>query len=94
MKIIWDTIRFHLVGFVDRRGRDQVIAERRLHDRVIEQHYRERVARNPKEQRRVAGKRWERCAAPGLIREGQDSRTRPSALEHALTAPSMLRRQA
>lgn len=95
MKITWNTIRFRIVGFIDRRGHDQVIAERRRRDHVIEQQYRQRVAMNPKEQRRLASeRRWERCAAPGLIRERQTaSQVRPSALEQALTAPAMFRRQ-
>ena len=89
MKILWDTIRFNLVGFIDRRGREQVIAERRMYDNNIEKRWRERVAANAKEQRRLSGtRRWERCAAPGLIREGQ------SALHRSLTTPAMLRRQA
>lgn len=73
MKILWDSIRFRLVGFVDRRAIDQVIADRRRYDQTLEQRWRERVAANPKEQRRLAGRRWERCAAPGLIREGQSA---------------------
>lgn len=73
MKILWDSIRFHLVGFVDRRAIDQVIADRRRYDQTLEQRWREKVAANPKEQRRLAGRRWERCAAPGLIREGQSA---------------------
>lgn len=95
MKIPWDTIRFRIVGFVDRRSHNQVIAERRRHDTVIERRWREKVAANPKEQRRLtAERRWTLCAAPGLIREGQTaSQVRPSALEQALTAPAMSRRQ-
>lgn len=96
MRILWDTIQFRLVGFIDRRSRDLMIAERRRSDRVIEQRWREKVAGNVKEQRRLsAERRWDRCAAPGLIREGQTAaQVRPTALEHALTAPGLLRRQA
>ena len=96
MKIVWDSIRFHIVGFIDRRGRDQVIAERRRSDQVVEKRWRDLVAANPKEQRRLAAeRRWDRCAAPGLIREVQTAgQVRPSALEHSLMAPGVLRRQA
>lgn len=77
-------LRIRCDGFVDRRGKRELEAARALDqaraDQALEAHYRQRVADNAVEIRRLTGQRA--------------SFHRPSALEHALTAPGVLRRQA
>lgn len=77
-------IRFHCIGFIDRRGKRELEAARVIDqaraDAALEAHYRERVSRNAKEIRRLTGR---------VV-----SFQRPTALEHALMAPAGMRRQA
>ena len=73
-------IRFNVVGFIDRRGPRELEAARALEQARLDKALQERFDEGVRrrEARRLLGLTMHR----------------PSALEHALTAPAALRRQA
>lgn len=102
------SIRFNIKGYVDRRGPVQLEAARAMAqeqaDSALEEHWRRRVADNAKEIRRLTGMGQNvpmggRGTGPtGKAWEPNDPSpnrcVQPTALQHGLTAPAALRRQA